>query len=120
MYADTITESMQKTIDETARRRSRQIAYNEAHGIVPKTIIKAIDNSLGTLKGGTVSTGTYVQKEGDTKAAEAQVYKTEKELQRALQEAKKNMEKAVKEMDFLNAAKWRDEMLALQERLGKK
>lgn len=120
MYADTITESMQKTIDETARRRSKQIAYNEAHGIVPKTIIKAIDNSLGTLKGGTVSTGTYVQKEGDTKAAEAQVYKSEKELQRALQEAKKNMEKAVKEMDFLNAAKWRDEMLALQERLGKK
>lgn len=120
MYADTITESMQKTIDETARRRSKQIAYNEAHGIVPKTIIKAIDNSLGTLKGGTVSTGTYVQKEGDTKAAEAQVYKTEKELQRALQEAKKNMEKAVKEMDFLNAAKWRDEMLALQERLGEK
>lgn len=121
MYADTITESMQKTIDETARRRSKQIAYNEAHGIVPKTIIKAIDNSLGTLKGGTVSVGTYVQKEGgDTKAAEAQVYKTEKELQRALQEAKKNMEKAVKEMDFLNAAKWRDEMLALQERLGKR
>lgn len=120
MYADTITESMQKTIDETARRRSKQIAYNEAHGIVPKTIIKAIDNSLGTLKGGTVSTGTYVQKEGDTKAAEAQVYKSEKELQRALQEAKKNMEKAVKEMDFLNAAKWRDEMLALQERSGEK
>ena len=120
MYADTITESMQKTIDETARRRSKQIAYNEAHGIVPKTIVKAVDNSLGTLKGGTVSTGTYVQKEGDTKAAEAQVYKSEKELQRALQEAKKNMEKAVKEMDFLNAAKWRDEMLALQERLGKK
>ena len=82
---------------------------------------KAIDNSLGTLKGGTVSAGTYVQKEGgDTKAAEAQVYKSEKELQRALQEAKKNMEKAVKEMDFLNAAKWRDEMLALQERLGKR
>ena len=120
MYADTITESMQKTIDETARRRSKQIAYNEAHGIVPKTIIKAIDNSLGTLKGGTVSAGTYVQKEGGTSAAEAQVYKSEKELQRALQEAKKNMEKAVKEMDFLNAAKWRDEMLALQERLGEK
>ena len=120
MYADTITESMQKTIDETARRRSKQIAYNEVHGIVPKTIIKAIDNSLGTLKGGSVSAGTYVQKESGTSAAEAQVYKSEKELQRALQEAKKNMEKAVKEMDFLNAAKWRDEMLALQERLGEK
>ena len=120
MYADTITESMQKTIDETARRRSKQIAYNEANGIVPKTIIKAIDNSLGTLKGGSVSAGTYAQKESGTSAAEAQVYKSEKELQRALQEAKKNMEKAVKEMDFLNAAKWRDEMLALQERLGVK
>ena len=120
MYADTITESMQKTIDETARRRSKQIAYNEANGIVPKTIIKAIDNSLGTLKGGSVSAGTYAQKESGTSAAEALVYKSEKELQRALQEAKKNMEKAVKEMDFLNAAKWRDEMLALQERLGVK
>ena len=120
MYADTVTESMQKTIDETARRRSKQIAYNEANGIVPKTIIKAIDNSLGTLKGGSVSAGTYAQKESGTSAAEAQVYKSEKELQRALQEAKKNMEKAVKEMDFLNAAKWRDEMLALQERLDVK
>lgn len=120
MYADTITDSMRKTIDETARRRSKQIAYNEAHGIVPKTIIKAIDNSLGTLKGGSVSSGVYTQKESASAAAEHHVYKTEKDLQKAIQEAKRNMEKAVKEMDFLNAAKWRDEMLALQERSNQK
>lgn len=120
MYADTITDSMRKTIDETARRRSKQIAYNEAHGIVPKTIIKAIDNSLGTLKGGSVSSGVYTQKESASAAAEHHVYKTEKDLQKAIQEAKRNMEKAVKEMDFLNAAKWRDEMLALQERSKQK
>ncbi len=121
MYADTITDSMRKTIDETARRRSKQIAYNEAHGIVPKTIVKAIDNSLGTLKGnntlveyGTDGFHPIVAAESMTRLL------TSKELDKAIAEAKKNMEKAVKEMDFLNAAKYRDEMVALQERKNKK
>ena len=121
MYADTITDSMRKTIDETARRRSKQIAYNEAHGIVPKTIVKAIDNSLGTLKGnntpveyGTDGFHPIVAAESVTRLL------TPKELDKAIAEAKKNMEKAVKEMDFLNAAKYRDEMAALQERKNKK
>ena len=118
MYADTITESMRCTIEETARRRSKQMAYNEAHGIVPKTIVKAIDNSLGTLKGN-AATGSYEQRESGDVAAEPSVYKSAKDLQKAIQEAKKNMEKAVKEMDFLNAAKWRDEMVRLQECLEK-
>ena len=121
MYADTITDSMRKTIDETARRRSKQIAYNEAHGIVPKTIVKAIDNSLGTLKGNNTPV-EYGTGGNNTTAAAESVSKwfTPKELDKAIAEAKKNMEKAVKEMDFLNAAKYRDEMAALQERKNNK
>ena len=118
MYADTITDSMRKTIDETARRRAKQMAYNEAHGIVPKTIVKAIDNSLGTLKSGQPEPVAYGQQAATSMAAESQaVYMSKEQIQKAIQQAKKNMEKAVKEMDFLNAAKYRDEMIALQERL---
>ncbi len=118
MYADTITDSMRKTIDETARRRAKQMAYNEAHGIVPKTIVKAIDNSLGTLKSGQPAPVAYGQQSATSMAAESQaVYMSKEQIQKAIQQAKKNMEKAVKEMDFLNAAKYRDEMIALQERL---
>ena len=119
MYADTITDSMRKTIDETARRRAKQMAYNEAHGIVPKTIVKAIDNSLGTLKGEHNAPIPYDQQGfGTTMAAESQPqYLSKEQIQKAIQQAKKNMERAVKEMDFLAAAKYRDEMIALQERL---
>ena len=117
MYADTITDSMRKTIDETARRRAKQMAYNEAHGIVPKTIVKAIDNSLGTLKG--IQPVPYSQSDlPSSMAAESQsVYMSKEQIQKAIQQAKKNMEKAVKEMDFLAAAKYRDEMIELQERI---
>ncbi len=117
MYADTITDSMRKTIDETARRRAKQMAYNEAHGIVPKTIVKAIDNSLGTLKESQVV--SYSQSNLPTSmAAESQaVYLSKEQIQKAIALSKKNMEKAVKEMDFLAAAKYRDEMVALQEQL---
>ena len=119
MYADTITDSMRKTIDETARRRAKQMAYNEAHGIVPKTIVKAIDNSLGTLKGQPAPV-SYTQSGETTMAAEGRAaYGSKEQIQKAIQQAKKNMEKAVKEMDFLSAAGYRDEMLALQEQFEK-
>ena len=119
MYADTITDSMRKTIDETARRRAKQMAYNEAHGIVPKTIVKAIDNSLGTLKGQPAPV-SYTQSGETTMAAEGRAaYASKEQIQKAIQQAKKNMEKAVKEMDFLSAAGYRDEMLALQEQFEK-
>ena len=118
MYADTITDSMRKTIDETARRSAKQMAYNEAHGTVPKTIVKAIDNSLGTLKG--TQPMPYSQSDlPSSMAAESQaVYMSKEQIQKAIAQAKKNMEKSVKEMDFLAAAKYRDEMLELQERIG--
>ena len=115
MYASTITESMQKTIDETNRRRSKQIAYNEAHGIVPKTIVKAIDSSLSDATGrrGFVSYGAQ-EGQGPTIAAEQVEYKTKKQVEKAILEAKRNMEKSVKEMDFIAAAAYRDEMLRLK------
>ena len=113
MYASTITESMQKTIDETNRRRSKQIAYNEAHGIVPKTIVKSIDTSLSDATGR--RSVVYTQQDHPVPTAAEQVeYKTKKQLDKAIIEAKKNMEKAVKEMDFMAAAYWRDEMTRLK------
>ena len=119
MYADTITDSMRKTIDETARRRAKQMAYNEAHSIVPKTIVKAIDNSLGTLKGQPAPV-SYSQSGDATMAAEGRTeYRSKEQIQKAIQQAKKSMEKAVKEMDFLSAAKFRDEMLQLQIEIEK-
>ena len=114
MYAATVTESMQKTIDETNRRRSKQIAYNEAHGIVPKTIVKAIDSSLSEATGRRSITYSQPEERVVTSAAEQVEYKTKKQVEKAVLEAKKNMEKAVKEMDFLAAAQYRDEMLRLK------
>ena len=120
MYADTVTDSMRKTIDETARRRAKQMAYNEAHGIVPKTIVKAIDNSLGTLKGQPAPVSFTQSGDIGTMAAESQTtFMSKEQIQKAIQQAKKNMEKAVKEMDFLSAAKYRDEMFQWQIEIEK-
>ena len=113
MYAATVTESMQKTIDETNRRRAKQIAYNEAHGIVPQTIVKAIDSSLSEATGR--RSISYTQDDRPIVTAAEQVeYKTRKQVEKAILEAKRNMEKAVKEMDFIAAAAYRDEMTRLK------
>ena len=124
MYADTITESMQKTIDETVRRRTIQMKYNEEHGITPKQIVKAIKGSLVShtadkeepaAKGyGTA----YIEPAADRMVADPVVSKmTKEELAAAIEESTRLMNEAAKRLDFLQAAQYRDEVLLLQERM---
>ena len=116
MYADKITDSMRKTIDETARRREIQMAYNIEHGITPKTIIKSIDTSMSKMLG---KNKDYPITDNTVKSVAEEIhadYKSEKDIKKAILEAKKEMEKAVKNLDFMEAAKYRDLILALEER----
>ena len=121
MYADKITDSMRKTIDETQRRREKQTAYNIEHDIVPKTIIKPLDtawvDTIGSHKLVDYEmTEEHVRSVAEEKTA---VYRSPKDIKKAIQEAKKEMEKSVKELDFMNAAKYRDIIVALEEKLNK-
>lgn len=113
MYADKITKSMQKTIDETTYRREKQMAYNTKHGLEPKALNKSLGNALS---GNSVSTQYYDNLE--YKAAEPESeYLTKPEIEKKIREKRKAMEKAAKELDFMQAAKFRDEIKALQERI---
>ena len=117
MYADKITDSMRKTIDETARRREIQMKYNIEHGIKPKTIIKSIDTSMSKTLG---KNKDYPMADDNIKAVAEETnvtYKTGKDIKKAILEAKKEMEKAVKNLDFMEAAKYRDLIIALEERI---
>ena len=115
MYADKMTKSMQRTIDETLRRRSIQIAYNEEHGLVPTALNKSIDKILESTK---VADGDpalrmskYERSTIAQKAAESRdLYQSAEELEKQIMRLKKAMEKAAKELDFLEAARLRDEM----------
>ena len=109
MYADKITESMQKTIDETNRRREKQIRYNTEHNITPKQIVKAIDKSL-TKK-------DDFDPQASIAADPVVKYMSKDEIKRLIAKTKKEMEAAAKEMDFATAAKLRDEMFELQKML---
>lgn len=118
MYADKITDSMRKTIDETARRREIQMAYNIEHGITPKTIIKAIDTSMSKTLAKQGKDYPTLDDNVKSVAEETPInYKSEKDIKKAILEAKKEMEKAVKNLDFMEAAKYRDLMIALEERI---
>ena len=118
MYADKITDSMRKTIDETARRREIQMAYNIEHGITPKTIIKAIDISMSKTLAKQGKDYPTFDDNVKSVAEETPInYKSEKDINKAILEAKKEMEKAVKNLDFMEAAKYRDLIIALEERI---
>ncbi len=121
MYADKITESMRITIEETNRRREKQLKYNEQNGITPTQIVKAKTSILG----GKLSTGqtvnVYVEPEKVDYAADPVVqYMSKEQLVKAIEKAKKSMEKEAKELNFIEAARYRDEMYALQKMLDGK
>ena len=111
MYADTITESMQKTIDETNYRREKQINYNTENNIVPKALKKSLDSALAKN-----SVSTYHFQKEELRAAEPDLeYLTQGQKEKLIREKRKAMEKAAKELNFMEAAKLRDEIKMLQE-----
>jgi excinuclease ABC subunit B len=121
-YADKITMSMQKTIDETTRRREKQIQYNIENGITPVTITKSIDQIMGQTSvldiKGTTESPYAIDDSVNTIAAEDQVeYKTIPQIEKAIKQIKRMMEKAAKDMDFMEAARLRDEMFRMEGEL---
>jgi excinuclease ABC subunit B len=122
MYADRMTDSMQRTIDETLRRRHKQIEYNFKHNITPVSIIKSKESIMRSSE---VSPGRvpkpYVESDQLSLAADPVLkYMNREELQKAVSRAKKAMESAAKELDFVEAARLRDELFSLQKLLENK
>lgn len=121
MYADRMTESMRKTIEETSRRRERQIAYNLEHGITPQTVRKSIDEILRQTKVADAKEGMskfYLEPVEPNIAADPIIKLMSKpQLEKMIADTQKAMQKAAKEMDFMLAAKLRDEMFAYQKML---
>jgi excinuclease ABC subunit B len=113
MYADTITKSMQKTIDETNYRREKQMAYNKKHKVTPTALNKSLDNALATN-----SVATHAQElEARKVAEEKNRYLTKPQIEKKIRELRKAMEQAAKSLDFIEAAGYRDEIKNLQEQL---
>ncbi len=124
MYADTITESMKQAIDETDRRREIQLEYNAKHGIVPKTVIKSKDAILGQTKVADSKLAVknyYIESEESSLAADPVIaYLGKEELTKMAERTKKLMEKAAKELEFMQAAKLRDELMAIQKLIAER
>jgi len=121
MYADTVTESMQQTIDETNRRRAKQLKYNSEAGIKPAQIIKKKGSILAGLSKQGVNVKAYVEPEKPDIAADPVVkYMNREALEKAIEKARKNMEKAASELDFIQAALYRDEMNELKNLISQK
>ena len=113
MYADKITKSMQKTIDETNYRREKQIAYNNKHKLEPKALNKSLDNALTKN-----SVSSYYYEQEALKAAEPEnAYLAAPELEQKIRDTRKLMESAAKDLDFLHAAQFRDQIKAYQKKL---
>jgi excinuclease ABC subunit B len=124
-YADSITESMQRTMDETLRRREKQMIFNEAHGIIPRTILKSKEQifaqtSVLDIKGYNPADPYAVGPDEELVAVAAEeqaVYQTIPQVEKAIVRTKKDMEKAARDLDFMEAARLRDEMFGLQKKL---
>jgi excinuclease ABC subunit B len=126
MYADKITESMQQTIDETNRRREKQLAYNEAHGITPQQIKKARNLAVfGTQQSeeespAKVEKGAYVEPTPNAAADPIVGYMTRDQLKKSIDRTKKLMQEAAKQLEFIQAAQYRDELLKLEDIMKEK
>jgi len=112
-YADTVTASMQKTIDETNYRRNKQIAYNTRHGISPKQIVKSVENVLSRSPVSSFHYDPILQ----SVAEQQEVYLSASQINEKIKEARKNMETAASNLDFIEAARWRDEIDRLKKML---
>ena len=113
MYADTVTKSMQKTIDETNYRRDKQMTYNKKNNVEPKALNKSLNSALAKN-----SVATHAQElEQRRVAEEVNRYLTKPEIEKKIREVRKAMEVAAKSLDFIEAAKYRDEIKSLQEQL---
>jgi excinuclease ABC subunit B len=124
-YADKMTESMRRTIEETGRRREKQIAYNTEHNIVPTTVKKSIEQVMKQtavldIKGYDPTRPNAVAPDGELvhlAAEEQENYQTIPQLEKAISQIKKKMEKAARDLDFMEAARLRDRMFELQKEL---
>ena len=113
MYADKVTKSMKKTIDETNYRRDKQMFYNKKNNLIPKALNKSLDSALARNSVATMAQELEQRRE----AEEVNRYLTKPEIEKKIREVRKYMEKAAKSLDFIEAAKYRDEIKNLQEQL---
>ncbi len=124
MYADRITESMRKTMDETTRRREKQLSYNEAHNITPAALNKSRSDIMGqssVVKIRQTGDEYYIERENSDVAADPVVrYMSPEQLLKLHDETRKKMEAAAKELDFMEAARLRDELLSIQKLIDEK